>query len=87
MNLKESILQKLDYESIARGVYEILKDEIKDEVLNGIDEDDIINGIAEEYSNQLVEIAKDKAIAEIVYSVDYNDIEEEFKDVVEEELF
>ena len=66
MNLKESILNKLDYDSIAREVFNILKDEIMDEVVNNIDEGEIANAIADAYSYQLIEIAKDRVLESIM---------------------
>ena len=47
MNLKESILNKLNYDSIAEEVFSILKDEIMDEVINNIDEREIASAIAD----------------------------------------
>ena len=86
MNLKESILNKLDYDSIAREVFNILKDEIRDEVVDNIDEGEIANAIADTYSYQLIEIAKDRVLENIMDEISYDDIEDEFKDVVDEEM-
>ena len=86
MSLKESILNKLDYDSIAREVFNILKDEIRDEVVDNINEDDIANAIADTYSYQLIEIAKDRVLESIMDEISYDDIEDEFKDVVDEEM-
>lgn len=86
MNLKESILNKLDYDSIAREVFNILKDEIRDEVVNNIDEGEIANAIADTYSYQLIEIAKERVLESIMDEISYDDIEDEFKDVVDEEM-
>ena len=86
MNLKESILNKIDYDSIAREVFNILKDEIRDEVVNNIDEGEIANAIADTYSYQLIEIAKDRVLESIMDEISCDDIEDEFKDVVDEEM-
>ena len=86
MSLKESILNKLDYDSIAREVFDILKDEIMDEVVNNIDEGEIASAIADAYSYQLIEIAKDRVLESIIDEISYDDIEDEFKDVVDEEM-
>ncbi len=86
MNFKESILNRLDYDEIARKVFSILKEEIRDEVVNNISENDIADAIADSYSCQLIEIAKDRVLEEIVDSISYEDIEGEFKDVVDEEM-
>ena len=86
MNFKESILNKLDHDEIARKVFNILKEEIRDEVVNNISEDDIADVIADANSYQLIEVAKDRVLEEIVDSISYEDIEDEFKDVVDEEM-
>ena len=86
MNLKESILNKIDYDSIAREVFDILKDEIRDEVVNSIDEGEIANAIADTYSYQLIEIAKNRVLESIMDEISCDDIEGEFKDVVDEEM-
>ena len=86
MNLKESILNKLNYDSIAKEVFNILESEIIDEVVNNIDESEMANAIADAYSYQLIEIAKDRVLESIMDEISYDDIEGEFKDVVDEEM-
>ena len=85
MNLKERILNNINYSTIAEKVFEILEDDIKDEVLNSIDENDIARAIVDDYRDSLIETAKDRVLEDIVDSIGYDEIESEFKDVVDEE--
>lgn len=86
MNLKERILDKLNYKRIAEEVYNILEKEIESSVLSQIDENDIAEKFAQEYSDSFIECAETIIIDSVVNDIEYSAIEEPFNDVVIENL-
>lgn len=87
MSLKERILEKLNYKRIAEEVYNILEKEIESDVLSQIDESDIAEKFAQEYSDSFIEYAGSIIIDSVISDIEYSAIEEEFNDVVTNNLY
>ena len=86
MSLKERILNKLDYRSIAEQIYDRLEKEIIDNVVYYIDEDQIVEDMVCNYKNEYLEVAREVVIESIAEDIDANEIEDHFKEVVQEKV-
>lgn len=86
MSLKERILNKLDYRSIAEQIYDRLEREIIDDVVCYIDEDQIVEDMVCNYKNEYLEVAREVVIESIAEDIDANEIEDHFKEVVQEKV-
>ena len=86
MSLKERILNKLDYRSIAEQIYDRLEKEIIDDVVYYIDEDQIVEDMVCNYKNEYLEVAREVVIESIAEDIDASEIEDHFKEVVQEKV-
>ena len=86
MSLKERILNKIDYRSIAEQIYDRLEREIIDDVVCCIDEDQIVEDMVCNYKNDYLEVAREVCIESITEDIDAIEIEEHFKEVVQEKV-
>ena len=86
MSLKERILNKLDYRSIAEQIYERLEKEIIDDVVYYIDEDQIVEDMIYGYKSNYLEVAREVVAESIAEDIDANEIEDHFKEVVQEKV-
>ena len=86
MSLKERILNKIDYRSIAEQIYDRLEREIIDDVVCCIDEDQIVEDMVCNYKNDYLEIAREVVIESITEDIDAIEIEDNFKEVVQEKV-
>lgn len=86
MSLKERILNKLDYRSIAEQIYDRLEREIIDDVVCYIDEDQIVEDMVCNYKNEYLEVAREVVAESIAEDIDANEIEDHFKEVVQEKV-
>ena len=84
--LKERILNKLDYRSIAEQIYDRLEREIIDDVVCYIDEDQIVEDMVCNYKNEYLEVAREVVIESIAEDIDASEIEDHFKEVVQEKV-
>ena len=84
--LKERILNKLDYRSIAEQIYDRLEREIIDDVVYYIDEDQIVEDMIYGYKSNYLEIAREVVAESIAEDIDANEIEDHFKEVVQEKV-
>ncbi len=86
MSLKERILNKINYRSIAEQIYDRLEREIIDDVVYHIDEDQIVEDMVCNYKNDYLEIAREVVIESITEDIDAIEIEDNFKEVVQEKV-
>ena len=86
MSLKERILNKLDYRSIAEQIYDRLEREIIDDVVYYIDEDQIVEDMIYGYKSNYLEVAREVVAESIAEDIDANEIEDHFKEVVQEKV-
>ena len=81
MSLKEKILAKIDYKKIAEEVFDILEDEIVEEVAYDFDETSIAHDLVNEYRRDFIETAKEVIIENIGQEVDVDEVTEMLKEV------
>ena len=86
MSLKERILNKLDYRSIAEQIYDRLEKEIIDDVVYYIDEEQIVEDMIYGYKSNYLEVAREVVAESIAEDIDANEIEDHFKEVVQEKV-
>ena len=81
MTLKEKILAKIDYKKIAEEVFDILEDEIVEEVAYDFDETSIAYDLVNEYRRDFIETAKEVIIENIGQEVDVDEVTDMLKEV------
>ena len=81
MNLKEKILAKIDYKKIAEEVFDILEDEIVEEVAYDFDETSIAHDLVGEYRRDFIETAKEVIFEEIAQEIDVDEVTDMLKEV------
>ena len=81
MSLKEKILAKIDYKKIAEEVFDILEDEIVEEVAYDFDETSIAYDLVNEYRRDFIETAKEVIIENIGQEVDVDEATDMLKEV------
>ena len=81
MSLKEKILAKIDYKKIAEEVFDILEDEIVEEVAYDFDETSIAHDLVNEYRRDFIETAKEVIIENIGQEIDVDEVTDMLKEV------
>ena len=81
MSLKEKILAKIDYKKIAEEVFDILEDEIVEEVAYDFDETNLAYDLVNEYRRDFIETAKEVIIENIGQEVDVDEVTDMLKEV------
>ena len=81
MTLKEKILAKIDYKAIAEEVFDILEDEIVEEVAYDFDETSIVHDLVDEYRRDFIETAKEVIVENIGQEVDVDEVTDMLKEV------
>ena len=81
MSLKEKILAKIDYKKIAEEVFDILEDEIVEEVAYDFDETSIAYDLVNGYRRDFIETAKEVIIENIGQEVDVDEVTDMLKEV------
>ena len=81
MSLKEKILAKIDYKKIAEEVFDILEDEIVEEVAYDFDATSIAYDLVNEYRRDFIETAKEVIIENIGQEVDVDEVTDMLKEV------
>ena len=81
MTLKEKILAKIDYKKIAEEVFDILEDEIVEEVAYDFNETNLAYDLVNEYRRDFIETAKEVIIENIGQEVDVDEVTEMLKEV------
>ena len=81
MSLKEKILAKIDYKKIAEEVFDIIEDEVVEEVAYDFDETSIAHDLVNEYRRDFIETAKEVIIENIGQEVDVDEVTDMLKEV------
>ena len=81
MSLKEKILAKIDYKKIAEEVFDIIEDEIVEEVAYDFDETSIAHDLVNEYRRDFIETAKEVIIENIGQEIDVDEVTDMLKEV------
>ena len=86
-SLRERIIGRLDYSSIAQAIWDKLEDEIIDEVSASFDEDEIVNDMIYNYRSDYINTAKDVLIEELYEDISSSEIEDHIKDIAKEKAY
>ena len=81
MSLKEKILAKINYKAIAEEVFDMLEDEIVEEVAYDFDETSIAHDLVDEYRRDFIETAKEVIFEEIAQEIDVDEVTDMLKEV------
>ena len=81
MSLKEKILAKIDYKKIAEEVFDILEDEIVEEVAYDFDETSIAHDLVDGYRRDFIETAKEVIFENIAQEIDVDEVTDMLKEV------
>ena len=81
MTLKEKILAKIDYKAIAEEVFDIIEDEIVEEVAYDFDETNLAYDLVNEYRRDFIETAKEVIIENIGQEIDVDEVTDMLKEV------
>ena len=81
MTLKEKILARIDYKKIAEEVFDILEDDIVEEVANSFDEMEIAYDLVSGYRSDFIETAKEVIVENIAQEVDVDEVTGMLKEV------
>ena len=81
MSLKEKILAKIDYKKIAEEIYEILEDDIVEEVANSFDEIEIAYDLVNGYRSDFIETAREVIVENIEQEINVDDVSDYLKEV------
>ena len=81
MTLKEKILAKIDYKKIAEEVFDIIEDEVVEEVAYDFDETNLACDLVNEYRRDFIETAKEVIIENIGQEVDVDEVTDMLKEV------
>ena len=86
-SLRERIIGRLDYSSIAQAIWDKLEDEIIDEVSASFDEDEIVNDMIYNYRSDYINTAKEVLIEELYEDISSSEIEDHIKDIAREKAY
>lgn len=81
MTLKEKILAKINYKAIAEEVFNILEDEIVEEVVCDFDETNLAYDLVDMYRRDFIETAKEVIVENIGQEVDVDEVTDMLKEV------
>ena len=81
MSLKEKILAKIDYKKIAEEVFDIIEDEVVEEVAYDFDETNLAYDLVDMYRRDFIETAKEVIIENIGQEVDVDEVTDMLKEV------
>lgn len=81
VTLKEKILARIDYKAIAEEVFDILEDEIVEEVAYDFDETSIAHDLVNEYKRDFIETAKEVIFENIAQEIDVDEVTDMLKEV------
>ena len=81
MTLKEKILAKIDYKKIAEEVFNIIEDEVVEEVAYDFDETNLACDLVDMYRRDFIETAKEVIVENIGQEVDVDEVTEMLKEV------
>lgn len=81
MTLKEKILAKINYKAIAEEVFNIIEDEVVEEVVYDFDETNLACDLVDMYRRDFIETAKEVIVENIGQEVDVDEVTEMLKEV------
>ena len=81
MTLKEKILAKIDYKKIAEEIFDIIEDEVVEEVAYDFDETNLACDLVNEYRRDFIETAKEVIIENIGQEIDVDEVTDMLKEV------
>ena len=81
MTLKEKILAKINHKAIAEEVFNILEDEIVEEVAYDFDETSIAYDLVNGYKRDFIETAKEVIFENIAQEIDVDEVTDMLKEV------
>ena len=81
MSLKEKILAKIDYKKIAEEIYEILEDDIVEEVASSFDEMDLAYDLIDGYRSDFIETAREVIVENIEQEINVDEVSDYLKEV------
>ena len=81
MTLKEKILAKINYKAIAEEVFNILEDEIVEEVAYDFNETNLAYDLVNEYRRDFIETAKEVIFENIAQEIDVDEVTDMLKEV------
>lgn len=81
MTLKEKILAKINYKEIANEIFDILEDEIVEEVVCDFDEINLAYDLVDVYRRDFIETAKEVIVENIAQEVDVDEVTDMLKEV------
>ena len=81
MSLKEKILAKIDYKKIAEEVFNIIEDEVVEEVAYDFDETNLACDLVDMYRRDFIETAKEVIIENIGQEIDVDEVTDMLKEV------
>ena len=81
MTLKEKILAKINYKAIAEEVFNIIEDEVVEEVAYDFDETNLACDLVDMYRRDFIETAKEVIIENIGQEIDIDDVTDMLKEV------
>ena len=81
MSLKEKILAKIDYKKIAEEVFDIIEDEVVEEVAYDFDETNLAYDLVNEYRRDFIETAKEVIFENIGQEIDVDEVTDMLKEV------
>ena len=79
--LKERILAKVDYKTIAELIWDNIVDDVVDKVASNFEEDNIAEDLIYNYRSELIEQASEVIIGELNEEISVRDIEDEIRDI------
>ena len=86
MSLKEKILAKIDYKKIAEEVFDILEDEIVEEVASSFDEMEIAYDLIDGYRSDFIETAREVIVENIGQEINVDDVSDHLKEIAVDKI-
>ena len=86
MSLKEKILAKIDYKRIAEEVFDILEDEIVQEVVSSFDEMEIAYDLIDGYRSDFIETAREVIVENIGQEINVDDVSDHLKEIAVDKI-
>ena len=86
MSLKEKILAKIDYKKIAEEVFDILEDEIVQEVADSFDEMEIAYDLIDGYRSDFIETAREVIVENIGQEINVDDVSDHLKEIAVDKI-
>ena len=86
-SLRERVLGKVNYKSIAEQIWDRLEDEIIDEISYSLDEDSIVDDMIHHYKSDYIDVAKEVLIEEFCQDISSDEIEDHIKEIAREKAY